>query len=549
MKLFRYGIENIKSNRKSWLVVAIVSIPLSLSLAIASWWTPLQWIISAIRAMILAAIFSSSKHNIFWPAWALSWILLWFSLLHGSIYLPYIAIIAWIFMLIFYRTKIIRYLTLIPAAWLEWFLFAVWLTILLSQVPNALWIIMPIHDKIYLNVQEIFLHISETQILPLCTTILWILAILFLKKITPKLPWTMIVAIIGIWVWFLVQRWWIPHMNLLIDNYPKLNFSLWQFWYIKWFWPLFQDHQVLFDVIKTSLIVSIITVLETIISGKAAERITKEAFSKDKEIFWNSLANIWSGLMWWLPVTAVFVRTSLNIKSWAQSKWSQLIAGLSVLLICLIVFNNMFTLLPMSIIAAILISIAISIINFSALKNFYTFKKTSFFVVLVTIVVSIFVDTVVGILVWTVVALLIFIKKTTKEQINVVIFNNRKFVLKTTLASYISQQKSHDTVIVKFAGQINYLNSENYYQQLIQISSCRNIVFSFSQASDIDFDWLEWLENSIDYFLARNTNVYLTGIGNERMKILADRLPVVEKLISENKIYVSTSELLSTIAY
>jgi hypothetical protein len=72
---------------------------------------------------------------------------------------------------------------------------------------------------------------------------------------------------------------------------------------------------------------------------------------------------------------------------------------------------------------------------------------------------------------------------------------------------------------------------------------------SFSQATDVDIDWLEWLENSINYFISKNIKVYLTGIGDERAKKISDRIPTVKKIISENKLYKSTSELLSSIEY
>jgi len=548
MNMIHTLLEQTKKNRKSGLVVAIVSIPLSLSLAIASWWTPLQWIISAIRGMALAAIFASSRYNIFWPAGALSGILLGFVLLHGGVYLPYLAIFSGILMLIAYWTKIIKYLTLIPAAGLEWFLFAVGLTILLSQLPNALWIVVPVHDKIYLNIQEIVLHLTSVQRLPFVTTIVGIILILLLKKKAPKIPWAIVVSLLGIGMWYMIQQWWIPHMDLLINKYPSLNFSLRNFDYIWWLSKLWSDNQLLIELIKTSLIIAIITILETIISGKAAEKITKKTFSKDKEIFWNALANIWSWIMGGLPVTWVFVRTSLNIKSGAKSKRSQAIAAISVCIICLIVFNNLFTLLPMSIIAAILISIAIGILDISVFKDFYRFKKTSFYIIIITIVISVFVDTVTWIVVGTIIALLVFIKRTSNEQINVNIFKNHKFVSKSSLAKYIHHQSPDDTVVVKFSGQINYLNSENYYQQLRKIHACKIIIFSFSQASDVDMDGLQALENSLQYFLSKQVDVYLTGIGSKRMQRLSSHLPVVEKLIKENKLYPSTSELLDTLA-
>lgn len=452
-------------------------------------------------------------------------------------------------MLIAYWTKIIKYLTLIPAAGLEWFLFAVGLTILLSQLPNALGIVVPVHDKIYLNIQEIFLHITQTQRVPCMISLIGILIIFVLKKKAPKLPWAIIVSLLGIGLWFLVQQWLVPDMTLLIDKYPSLNFSLRDFGYIKSFAQLLQNHELLLEIIKTSLIVAIITVLETIISGKAAEKITKKWFSKDKEIFWNAIANIWSGIMGGLPVTAVFVRTSLNINSGAKSKRSEGIAALSILAICLLAFNNLFILLPMSVIAAILISIAIGILDVSVFKHFYGFKKTSFYIVVITIIVSVFVDTIAGIVVGTIIALLVFIKRTSNEQINVIVFKNHKFVSKSSLKEYIHHQDKEDTLVVKFSGQINYLNSDNYYQQLRKIQWCKKIVFSFSQASDVDMDGLQSLESSLEYFLSKDIDVYLTGIGSKRMNRLSAHLPVVQKLVQENKLYPSTSELLDSLGY
>ncbi len=547
MKVIQKILEQTKHNRKSGIVVAIVSIPLSLSLAIASWATPLQGIISAIWAMLLAAMFASNRFNIFGPAGALSGILLWFVLIYGGAYLPYIAIFSGILMLVAYGTKIIKYLTLIPAAGLEWFLFAVGLTILISQLPNALGIVVPVHDKIYLNIQEIFLHITQIQWAPFITALIGIAIILILKKKTPKIPGAIVVSLVGIGLGFLIKQGIFPDMPLLIDKYPSLNFALRDWSYITSFKQLFTNSQIFFAVIKTSLVVAIITVLETIISWKAAEKMTKKWFSKDKEILWNAIANIWSWIMGGLPVTAVFVRTSLNIKSWATSKRSQAIAAISVLIICFLMFNNLFVMLPMSIIAAILISIAIGILDISVFKHFYGFKKTSFYIVMITILVSVFVDTIIGIAVGTIIALLVFIKRTSNEEINVVVFRNKKFISKSTLSKYINHQHSDDTLVVKFSGQINYLNSDNYYQQLRKIHESKQIIFSFSQASDVDMDGLKSLETVFERFLQKGVDIYLTGIGTEWTNKLSAHLPVVDTLLRDKKVYSSTSELLDNL--
>lgn len=62
-------------------------------------------------------------------------------------------------------------------------------------------------------------------------------------------------------------------------------------------------------------------------------------------------------------------------------------------------------------------------------------------------------------------------------------------------------------------------------------------------------DGLQSLESSLEYFLSKDIDVYLTGIGSKRMNRLSAHLPVVQKLVQENKLYPSTSELLDSLGY
>jgi hypothetical protein len=47
--------------------------------------------------------------------------------------------------------------------------------------------------------------------------------------------------------------------------------------------------------------------------------------------------------------------------------------------------------------------------------------------------------------------LLVFVKRVTNEKINVTVFSNKKFVSKSTLEEYILNQKSEETVVIKYA--------------------------------------------------------------------------------------------------
>lgn len=156
---------------------------------------------------------------------------------------------------------------------------------------------IPTHEKIYSNVVEIIKNISGINWISLFTCLSWIWFLIISKRKIPQIPGAILLSIIGIWLWFMINKWLIPNMTLLIDKYPNLNFWLWDFSYVKSSIDIFGNNKLNFDIIKISVIIAIITILETIISGKVWSKMSKKSFNKDKEILANSLANIWSGLM------------------------------------------------------------------------------------------------------------------------------------------------------------------------------------------------------------------------------------------------------------
>ena len=86
-------------------------------------------------------------------------------------------------------------------------------------------------------------------------------------------------------------------MQTIATKFPSLAFSLVDvpdFSGIRL--DLFSNIETLKLILRFSLIIAIIAILETIISAKIAEKMTKKSFNKDKEMFGLGLANIASGI-------------------------------------------------------------------------------------------------------------------------------------------------------------------------------------------------------------------------------------------------------------
>ncbi len=105
--------KKMRSNWKAGLTVALVSLPLSVSLAVASGATPTVGIISAIWGGLFSALFGGSNFNIVGPTGALAGAIAVFVSTHGLEMLPMLSITVGILILVAWRfrlEKFIKYL-------------------------------------------------------------------------------------------------------------------------------------------------------------------------------------------------------------------------------------------------------------------------------------------------------------------------------------------------------------------------------------------------------------------------------------------------------
>ena len=109
--------------------MALVSIPLSTALAIASGATPIMGLSSAIFAPCLQGIIGGSNYNILGPAGALVNIINGLVQENGVKIVPLVAIVSGIFIAIVYALKLEKFCTLIPLSVLEGFSLGVAITI------------------------------------------------------------------------------------------------------------------------------------------------------------------------------------------------------------------------------------------------------------------------------------------------------------------------------------------------------------------------------------------------------------------------------------
>lgn len=259
-------LKHLRENWKAGLAVALVSIPLSISLAVASGTTPTVGIITAIWAGFVASLFGGSNFNIIGPTGALSGIIATYAFANGASSLAQLTIITGIFIFIAYLLKLEHYLIFIPSSVIHGFTLGVACIIGLNQLNYALGLKnITQHEHLFSNILESCKHWSEISWVTFAIFIIFFVILMLLRWLTPKIPGTILLAPAGILLGLLSKAtFFTVPLETLGDKFSDMSFKLFVF-------PDFAWHS---GLIQTAAIVALIAILETMLSAKIADGMT-----------------------------------------------------------------------------------------------------------------------------------------------------------------------------------------------------------------------------------------------------------------------------------
>jgi len=533
-------VERISQNWKSGLTVALVSIPLSVSLAVASQTSPTVGIITAIWAGITVSILGGSNYNIVGPTGALSGILATYAIIHGASSLPMLAVVAGVMILVAYFFKLERFLIFVPASTIHGFTLGVAFIIALNQLNYILGIsVITKHEKFIENVMESIRHIPDGSVAAVVIFLVFLAGLFAFLKFLPKVPGAIVLAPVGILFGYLGTIGLLPSYLLvqtLGSKYPEIQGKL------------FEMPKFFFDnsLLAAAGTVAFVAILETMISAKIADGMTKTKHDKRKEMFGLGAANIVSGLMGGIPATAALARTSLNIKSGATDKMSATISSIAIGLIS-VVFLTYFSYIPLAVVAAILVFTAVRMVEMKHFVYFAKHHKHELVIALVVAFITIYEDPIYGILVGMAISLLLHMDKLSKGHFDVV-FNkvDEGIIAKvsgTTLSTDLPSKT--DTLVYSVKGTLTYINAQSHLARFEDsLSGYKHVVLRLRELSFIDVDGIEVLDEIVSVIQSHRKLVVMSSISDLVKENLQNESEEYRKLLEKGLIFESTSEAL-----
>lgn len=389
------------------IVVAIIALPLSIALALASGVGPEAGIFTAIVAGFVISALGGSCVQIAGPTAAFATIVAGIVARDGMDGLIIATIMAGIFLILmglFHFGSLIKF---IPYTITTGFTSGIAVTIVIGQLKDFFGVtypdgVKPIEttEKMKAFVQNISSVNTDALIVGIVSLAILILAPYIFKKV----PGSLIAVIVGI---LMVQ--FLPLKVSTIGNLYTISNSL----------PSFHMPAIRFSTISASVsnafTIAVLAAIESLLSCVVADGMINSKHRSDMELVAQGAGNIASALFGGIPATGAIARTAANIKNGGRTPIAGMVHSVT-LIIVLVVLMPYAGMIPMPTIAAILFIVAYNMCQWRTFRDLVrTAPKSDILVLIVTFILTVIFDLVVAIEIGMVLACLLFIKRMSEE--------------------------------------------------------------------------------------------------------------------------------------
>ncbi|PPK79077.1 SulP family sulfate permease [Lacrimispora xylanisolvens] len=401
LSMKHYTKEQFLKDFVSGIIVAIIALPLSIALALASGVTPEQGLYTAITAGFVISFLGGSKVQIAGPTAAFASIVAGIAAKNGFDGLVMATILAGIFLLIMGFLRMGSLIRFIPYTITTGFTTGIAVTIFIGQIKDFMGLTFQ-HAPIETlgKVSEVVHSIGTLNPMALAVGFTALIVLVVWPRFFKTIPPSLIAVILTAG---LVKVFQLP-VNTIGDLYT-ISSDLPTFHL-----PVFSLAMVQ-RVMPDAVTIAVLAAVESLLSCVVADGMVGSRHNSNMELVAQGAGNICSALFGGIPATGAIARTAANIKNGGRTPVAGMVHAVMLLLV-LVFLMPYAALIPMPAIAAILFMVAY---NMSEWRVFVSIVKTApksdWSVLLVTFVFTVAFDLVTAIAVGILFASLLFMKR------------------------------------------------------------------------------------------------------------------------------------------
>lgn len=405
--LKNYNRSQFVKDVTAGIIVAIIALPLSIALALASGVGPEAGIFTAIVAGFVISALGGSSVQIAGPTAAFATIVAGIVAKNGMDGLIIATILAGVFLILMGLCHFGSLIKFIPYTITTGFTSGIAVTIVIGQLKDFFGIsypdgVKPIEttEKLKTFFENFSTFNLDALIVGGVSLAILILAPYILKKVPGSLP----AVIVGIlMVKFLpLKVATIGNLYTISNSLPTLHIPS-------------MNLSMIGDALPNAFTIAVLAAIESLLSCVVADGMINGKHRSDMELVAQGAGNIASALFGGIPATGAIARTAANIKNGGRTPIAGIVHSIT-LVVVLVVLMPFAGMIPMPTIAAILFVVAYNMCQWRTFVHLIrTAPKSDIIVLLTTFILTVVFDLVVAIEIGMVLACLLFIKRMSEE--------------------------------------------------------------------------------------------------------------------------------------
>ena len=398
-----YSFKKFTNDFVAGLIVAIIALPLSIALAIASGVSPEKGLYTAIVAGFVIALLGGSRVNISGPTAAFATIVAGIVAQFGTSGLIIATIMAGIMLIVMGLCKFGSLIKYIPHTITTGFTSGIAVTICIGQLKDFLGLTFAEGTHAVETTEKLAAVAKSLGTINVTSAIVGLVALAILivwPKISKKIPGSLIAVIAGV----AIVKGFDLEVNTIGDLYqisgglPRFELPGFSFGLVR-------------DLLPSAFTIAVLAGVESLLSCVVSDNMIKDKHNSNTELIAQGVGNIFSGLFGGIPATGAIARTAANVKNGGKTPIAGIIHALVPLLV-LVVLMPYAAWIPMPVIAAILFMVAYNMCEWRQFVDICkTAPKSDITVLVLTFILTVVFDLVVAIEFGLLAAAFLFIKR------------------------------------------------------------------------------------------------------------------------------------------
>lgn len=503
------------------LIVAIIALPLSIALAIASGVGPEMGIYTAVVAGLVTAIFGGSSVQISGPTAAFATIVAGIVAKYGVEGMALATVMAGIILVIMGAFKLGNLIKYIPFTITTGFTAGIAVTLVIGQLKDFFGVTYQGGEAPIETLEKLeafFANIGTINFEAIIVGVVCLLVLIIWPKIYDKIPASLLAVAVGI---AMVEGFGM-NVNTIGDLYsvgrslPKLTL------------PAFSISAII-EVFPDAITIAILAGIESLLSCVVADGMVGKKHRSNTELTAQGLGNIASALFGGIPATGAIARTAANVKNGGRTPIAAIVHSL-VLLLVLAILMPYASYIPMPAIAAILISVAYNMCQWRQFAYLVkTSPKSDILVLVTTFLLTVIFDLVVAIEVGIILACILFMKRMSDEAA-------------VTGWKYIKDEEEPETLELRQISKhirVYEICGPMFFAAVGQLSEIQPkeftkcIIFRMRSVPSVDADALKALKEMVAKFQGMGINVIFSHVNAQPMRAMK-KAGLVDLVKAEN---------------